>query len=269
VNDPSIPDPGIRYPEKPDEHLGPVPDSSFALDKDYPFLDTSWGFRFKSALLYFGIFTLVFAVSPIRFGLKIEGRRNLRKNKEFLRKGALTVSNHVHRWDLLFVLQAIRYRRLYFPAWKENLSGPDRGLIRLAGGIPVPTELHLFKFFSRAFEELHKRKKWIHVFPESANWPYYRPIRPFKKGMFTLAWEYGIPILPLAFSYRKPRGLYALLNALRKRPLPMITLRIGEPIMSDLSLSRKEAVKRLRETCHRAVVDLAGITNNPWPCEGD
>jgi 1-acyl-sn-glycerol-3-phosphate acyltransferase len=259
------PDMGIVYPSRPDEHLEPVPRGhELILDENYPFLDRSIGHRLRSALLYLGIFIIVFAVSPVRFGLKIEGRKNLRKNRKLLRRGALTVSNHVHRWDLLFVLQAVKYRRLYFPAWKENLAGPDRNLIRMAGGIPVPAELRLIKYFNQAFDELHRKRKWFHVFPEGANWPYYQPIRPFKKGMFTMAWRYAIPVIPMAISYRRPRGLRAFCG---NRPL--ITLRIGEPLMPDTALSRREAVQTLRAACHKSMTELAGIKNNPWPCEGD
>jgi hypothetical protein len=49
----------------------------------------------------------------------------------------------------------------------------------------------------------------------------------------------------------------------------MITARIGEPILIDPSLGRKEAVIKIRKECHEAVVRLAGITNNPYPPEGD
>lgn len=263
---PYVPRVGITYPSVPDEHMGPVrQDKNFVLDEHYPFLDKSLRFRIRSALLYLGIFTIVFALCPIRFGLRIEGRKILKKNRKLLRDGAMTVSNHVLRWDLLCVLQAIRWRRLYFPAWKENLSGPDRTLIRLAGGIPVPTDIHVIKYFNQAFDELRKRKKWIHVFPESANWPYFQPIRPFKKGMFTIAYKHGIPVVPMAFSYREARGIYKLF----KKDYPLITLRIGEPILPDTTLPRKEAVQLLREQCHKKIVELAGITDNPYPCEGD
>ncbi|MDR2404389.1 MAG: 1-acyl-sn-glycerol-3-phosphate acyltransferase [Spirochaetaceae bacterium] len=263
---PYIPDIGLEYPGKPDEHLILKPrEVDLILDENYPFLDKSPWFRFRSALIYLGIFTLVFVISPIRFGLRIEGRKILKKHRALFRRGALTVSNHVFRWDFLCILQAVRFRRLYFPAWKENISGSDRNLIRLVGGIPVPTDIHVMRSFSRAFDELHEQGKWFHVFPEGSNWPYYQPIRPFKKGMFTMAYRYNIPIIPMAFSYRPAGGLYRLF----KKNYPLITLRMGEPILPDLSLSRKEAVNLLRAVCHRRITELAGIQNNPWPCEGD
>jgi 1-acyl-sn-glycerol-3-phosphate acyltransferase len=263
---PYVPQLDLIYPSDPDAHMNLGPKVvEVVLDEHYPFLDKSWRFRFWSAMIYLGIFVLVFFLSPIRFGLKIEGRDKLKKYRALFRNGALTVSNHVHRWDFLCVLQAIRYRRLYFPAWKENISGPDRRLIRLVGGIPVPTDIHVIKYFNRAFDELHEKKKWFHVFPESSSWPYYQPIRPFKKGMFTVAHKYELPVIPMAFSYRPARGLYRIF----KKNYPLITLRIGEPILPDLSLPRKESVNLLREQCHKAIVELAGIQDNPWPCEGD
>jgi 1-acyl-sn-glycerol-3-phosphate acyltransferase len=263
---PYIPDMGTVYPANPEDHmiLGPK-EVDLVLDENYPFLDKSLAFKIRSALLYLGIFTLVFFIAPIRFGLRIEGRDKLKKHRALFRNGALTVSNHVLRWDFLCILQAVRFRRLYFPAWKENVSGPDRNLIRLAGGIPVPADIHVIKYFNQAFDELHKRRKWFHVFPESSNWPYYQPIRPFKKGMFTIAYKYNLPVIPMAFSYRPVRGIYSLF----KKNYPLITLRIGEPVLPDLSLPRKEAVNLLRKRCHQSILELAGIRNNPWPCEGD
>ncbi|MDR2633367.1 MAG: 1-acyl-sn-glycerol-3-phosphate acyltransferase [Treponema sp.] len=264
--EPYIPRLDILYPQDPEDHLIPVPQEvEVSIDEHYPFIDKSLGFRIKSALLYLGIFTLVFIVCPLRFGLRIEGRDKLKKHRALFRKGALTVSNHILRWDFLCILQAVRFRRLYFPAWKENITGPDRKLIRWAGGIPVPTDIHVIKYFNQAFDELHRRRKWFHVFPEGSNWPYYQPIRPFKKGMFTMAYRYQIPVIPMAFSYRRPGGLYKLF----KKNYPLITLRIGDPLVPDLSLPRKEAVSLLREQCHKRIVELAGIRDNPYPCEGD
>ena len=243
------------------------------VDENYPYLDKSFKFNFMRRLMHLGIFTIVFALSRPRFGIKIEGRKKLRLYRELYRDGAMTVSNHIHRWDFLFVLQALRYRMMYFPAWKENLSGPDEGLIRLAGGIPVPEEIHAIKYFNRAFDEIHAQKKWIHVFPESSRFDYFWPIRPFKKGVFTLAHRYGLPIIPLSFSYRKPHFPFTVVNFFRSlaggKKLPMITLKIGDPILFDKNLPRKEAVQNLRKECHEAIVRLAGIDNNPYPAEGD
>jgi len=272
--DPYIPELNITYPEKPDAHMGELKITHvIKIDENYPFLDKSFKFRFIRGLMHLGIFTIVFTLSPLRFGLRVEGREILRKYRKLFKNGAMTVSNHMQRWDFLFVLQALRYRLMYFPAWKENLSGPDAGLIRYAGGIPVPEDIHTIRCFNQAFDEIHTKKKWIHVFPESSRFDYFQPIRPFKKGVFTLAYRYSLPVVPIAFSYRKPRFPFTMINLLRSfkgnQKLPMITLRIGEPLVFDESLSRKEAVQKMRKECHEAIVHLAGISDNPYPAEGD
>jgi 1-acyl-sn-glycerol-3-phosphate acyltransferase len=262
---PYIPNLNIVYPEKPDEHMQELEIiHEVKLDENYPFIDRSFKFRFLRRLMHLGIFTLVFFLSSLRFGLKIEGRKILKKNKSLFKNGAMTAANHIHRWDFLFVLLGVRYRMMYFPAWKENLKGPDRGLIRLAGGIPVPDEISIIKLFNRTFDEIHEKKSWIHAFPESSRFDYFQPIRPFKKGVFTMAHRYSLPVIPMAFSYRKPVFPYSIINK-----TALITLRIGEPLFFDKSLPRKEAVLKIRIKCHEAIVRLAGITENIYHAEGD
>ena len=271
---PYVPDLGIKYPENPNEHMDEIKIThERVLDENYPFLDKSFKFNFIRNMMHLTIFALVFTLCSLRFGLKVEGRGNLRKHRKLLKNGAMTASNHIHRWDLLFVLKAVRYRTVYFPALKEHIRSPDEGFVRLSGGIPIPTDVHLMKHFFLALDEIHARKKWIHVYPESSLFDYFQPIRPFKKGVFTLAYRYRLPVLPLAFSYRKPHFPFTLVNLLRRftgnKELPMITLRIGEPILADGKLSPRDAVQKLRKECHEAMLRLAGITYNQYTAEGD
>ncbi|MCL2138992.1 MAG: 1-acyl-sn-glycerol-3-phosphate acyltransferase [Treponema sp.] len=272
---PYIPDLNIEYPDKPDQHMIEIiPTHETVVDEKYPFIDRSFKFWFMRRLMYLGIIVLIFFfLIPLRYGLKIEGRKNLRKHRKLLKNGVMSVSNHIHRWDFLFVLKSLRYRMMYFPALKDNFNSDDEGFIRLAGGIPVPESISAFKFFNKAFDEVHAKKKWIHAYPESAMFPYYYPIRPFKKGVFTLARRYNLPVLPLAFSYRKAHFPFTFINLLRSifgyKKLPMVTVRIGDPILPDASLSKIESVKKLRTETHKAIIRLAGVIDNPFPAEGD
>jgi 1-acyl-sn-glycerol-3-phosphate acyltransferase len=125
------------------------------------------------------------------------------------------------------------------------------------------------KHFNQAFDEIRAKKKWIHAYPETAMWWYYRPIRPFMKGVFTMAYRYNLPVLPLAFFFSKPSFPFTLVNLFRKKKLPMITVRIGEPLLPDIEMPRKEAVFKLRKECHEAIVRLAEVGETPWPAEGD
>jgi len=272
--EPYDPEMGYEYPSDPNAHMVDVKIThEIIVDENYPFLDKSFKFSFMRYLMHLGIYVLVFTISPVRYGLRIEGRKILRKYRNLLKDGAMTVSNHMHRWDFLFVLQALRYRLMYFPALKDNLNSPDEKFVRYAGGIPIPDEIRLIKKFYQAFDEIHANKTWIHAYPESSLFPFFLYIRPFKKGVFTLAQRYNLPVLPIGISYRKPRFPYTLVNRLRSmmghQKLPMITVRIGEPMVFDESLTRKESVQKIRKECHEAIVRLAGITDNPYPAEGD
>jgi len=274
VKEPYVPQLGLVYPEKLDGRMvnfKVVHD--ITVDQNYPFLDKSFSFRFMRRLIYFLIFTVVRFLSFVRFGLKIEGRKNLRKHRKLFKNGVMTVCNHVQRWDFIFVQLAVRYRMMYFPVWKEQLKGPDQGFIRYAGGIPIPEDIQTIKYFNKAFDEIHENKNWFHAFPEGSRFDYFQPIRPFKKGVFTMAHRYNVPVLPLAISWRKSRFPFTLVNLLRaalgRMQPPLITIRIGEPLLFDPNLSRKEAVLKMRKECHEAVVRLAGISENKYPAEGD
>jgi len=275
MNAPYIPDLGIKYPEQPDGHMIDVnPVRDITIDENYPFLNKSLPFKIKYFLVYLAINTLVFLICVLRYGIKIKGRKNLWKYRKLFKNGAMTISNHVHRWDLIFIALAVRIRNLYFPVWKEHLKGRDAHWIRHAGGIPIPEDIHTIKCFNRAFDEIHAKKTWIHAFPESTRFSYFTPIRPFKKGVFSMAHRYNLPVIPVAISWRKPHFPYTILNLLRclkkdGKALPLITVSVGEPILFDETLGRKEAVQKIRKECHEAIVRLAGITDNPYPAEGD
>ena len=89
-------------------------------------------------------------------------------------------------------------------------------------------------------------------------WEYYAQIRPFKRGTAYLAIKFDKPILPMAFSYRKP-------NWIRRKIFKQIacfTLTIGEPIFRQEFLSTKEQEIDLTTRCHKEICKLAGIDNN-------
>lgn len=261
-----IPRPLSSFPADPWAYtVNTAPVCDVDIEHGYPFLDKSFKARLMRALVYLGIFCLVFPLHKIRYGLRIVGRRNITRNKALFRNGALTVSNHVYRWDLLAVLQAIRWRRIYYPVRAELVKGRDRRLIRATGGIPIPGTLSAMHEFNKAFDEVHARKKWIHIFPEASRWDFYEPIRPFKRGAFKMALRYGIPVIPIAISYRAPG---ALRRALGMRD-PLITISVGAPLPPELKAgeSRNDAATRLCNEAHDAMCRMAGIRQNMWPAE--
>ncbi|MDR0909577.1 MAG: 1-acyl-sn-glycerol-3-phosphate acyltransferase [Spirochaetaceae bacterium] len=261
------PNVGIEYPAVPDSHLVVpeqlVPDPVY--DENFPYLDKSLRFRLWNNILYLGVFTIAFAGLFFRYDLRFEGRKILRKYRKELKNGAIIIINHVQSWDALVALCAVRYRKVWLPAWKDNLHGKDRNLIRGIGGIPIPDGMHAMQSFFKAFDELAAKRKWFLVFPESSKWSFYGFIRPFKRGAFVMAQRYNRPIIPMAITYRPAYGIFKLW----KKNYPLFTAHIGEPQFLDESLGKREAIMELRNRCHKKMCDLAGIENNPWPPEGD
>lgn len=263
-----VPVTNIEYPENPNDFLlDPKIVKQVDIENNYPFLDNSFKHKLLNFLIYTGIFIIVFPIHKIKYGLKIKGRKNITKNKKLFKNGAMTVCNHVYKWDFLAVVQAVRYRRLWYPARPENVMTSDRNLVRGTGGIPIPSTLSGLRGFNQAFDTLHEKKKWIHLFPEACRWDFYQPIRPFKLGAFKMAYKYGIPVIPMVISYREPKGIFKLIN----KKGPLITLTVGEPIIPKKvdGMTKNEICNDMRKKAHETMVEMAGISQNKWQNNAD
>ncbi|MCQ2208883.1 MAG: 1-acyl-sn-glycerol-3-phosphate acyltransferase [Paludibacteraceae bacterium] len=230
-------------------------------DEKYPYLDNSWKWKIGHVWALFRFHFICKWFNPLYFGMRYEGKNNIKKHKKDLENGAVTVCNHAYRWDFISVWGASGKLRIWYPAWADNFQTRDRDNMRHSCGIPVPKSMSAMKKFNEAFDTLHERKEWFHVFPEECRWNNYKPLRPFRKGAFIFAYKYKMPILPMVIVYRERTGLYKLFN--KKEPL--YTCRVGEPIFPNLDLPRKEAVDELRDRVHAKMCEMAGIIENPWP----
>ena len=265
----------VYVPEPPEEFSGDDPFVKMApirgelkdikFDETYPYLDKSLTFRIWHFLIYLVTWLVAFPANWIRFGIKIEGREKIRRNRELFANGMMTVCNHVHRWDMICVLQAMRYRRAWIPMYAQPFRGKDGFLMKAIGGVAIPEELSGLRAFDKAMDELHANKQWIHLFPESCSWRFYAPLRPFKTGAFNMAYRHGLPVVPLVISFRPRTGWRKLFG----KGEPLLTIHVGDPIVPDLTVSRKAEVARIRDLAHQTMLDMAGIVSNPWPSSID
>lgn len=244
------------YPEDTGAHYLVVKkDDGTVFDRDYPYVDRSPSMRIRQALIRAVIFLIVFPVLRIRLGLRIKGRENIRAHREEFRRGVISVSNHVHLWDYLSVMRAAFPRKTNVLVWAKNVRGENAKLIRLVGGIPLPEgDVHATAAMTKQTEEL-LRGGWLHIYSEGSMWEFYRPVRPFKPGAAHLACRCGLPVLPMAFSYRKPGFIRGRIF----RQTATFTLSIGEPLRPDASLPFAERRRDLTVRSHEAVCRLAGI----------
>ena len=245
------------YPEKTDQHYLEIhKDRGIVFDESYPYIDKSGLFRFKQGVARIVLNVIIFPMTKIRLGLKVEGRENLKKHKDVLDNGVVSICNHVHLWDYFAVLKALRPYKPNVLVWDKNINGEDGVSIRLVGGIPIPENnvdgqeacfLALGKFLSE--------HGWLHIYAEGSMWEYYAPIRPFKRGAALIAVRNDKPVIPMGFSYREPGWV-------RKHvfhQIALFTLHIGEPIYPDKTLKPKERVNDLTVRANKAVCALVGI----------
>ncbi len=266
-----IPDIGIDYPtDDPHRRLltVQVEDSSqgrFQFDETYPYLDDSFKHTLNTIAGWFVKWCLVAVHNRCHFGLQIEG--NLRKYKKQLRDGAMCVCNHVFVFDALGVNSACqRFRQVRIPMFAKHFNGRGSWILRQAGGIPIPETREGIRKYNEAFDEFARRGFWFIVFPEAVRWNMYVPIRPFKRGAFTMAYKYNRPVIPFVYTYRERKGIYRLFG---KKSDPCVTLHVGEPIWFDKSANRRDELDRVCREAHAAMVRMAGIEANPWPAFDD
>ena len=248
-----------KYPYPLDtgtHYLGVKKDDGTVFDKNYPYVDKSKRFRFLQFLVRILLVILVFPLCRIRLGLRVKGRKNLKKYKDVLKNGVVSCSNHVHMWDYIAIMSAIWPHHPNVLAWGPNVRGENGKMIRLVGGIPIPeNDIRATGAYLNAVKDLLDDGGWLQIYAEGAMWEYYRPIRPFKRGSSYIAWKYEKPIVPMAFSYREPGWI-------RKHIFHQIakfTLTIGEPIFTDETLPKEEQEEDLIKRSHEAVVRLAGL----------
>ena len=246
----------IKYPERSDEHMITVKhlrDTNF--DENFKYYKKGLWEKIKRGALVVALYILGFHAATIRYGLKIHGRKNLRKHKKLFKNGAITVCNHVLMWDYICVLKAIRPRLQHFPGWKTNFEGPNAFFIKWVGGIPVPTDnFRAMAKFNDAINEILKEGKWLHFFPEGSMWFYYPDIRPLKKAVFKYAVVHNKPVIPLTISFRPRKGLWKLLGK-----KPCADLHVGEPLLPDNNLNTIEAVEKLRNETYHVMQVMNGI----------
>lgn len=268
-----IPDVGTRYPEsEPHQHIYHSPKvQDFPVDENYPFVDDSLRYRLKHWFVYHIILHIIDWFRLLPYGLRFHGREHL---KSVPTGGAITVSNHCVTCDCESVLLASKTpcgQRI--PMLASGFESKDGFLMHGIGGIPIPTTemgMSAYKKFNAAFDEFHRRGYWFHIFPEVARWDFYKPLRPFEKGAFTMAYKYKMPIVPCAINFRPRRGIYHLIGRLYGvEDKPLVDVTVLEPVLVDTSRPRAEEVERLREVCFQRLLDGMGIIENPWPCKID
>ena len=275
-----VPPVTMSYPED-DPYVGlyqPVYDREYLpVDATYPYYDPSWRNRLRVWYGYDFVLRILGWILRIRYGLRwrIDGETKWRRSssgvrrwlKQFdLSRGAITIANHCYRHDCASVLTTFHASaRTRIPMFAPNFRTKDQFYLRIVGGIPIPAAeagLSAMKAFNAAFDAYDKEGFWFHIFPEAKRWDWYKPLRPFQIGAFTMAYKYNKPIIPFAVTYRERTGIWRLFGP-KDEPLTQVV--IGAPIYPDTTKPRAVETERLLKETHETICRLAGIEHNTWP----
>ena len=130
------------YPEYTDRHYLKIKkNDGTVFDRDYPYIDKSGWFRFKQKMVRILLNVIVFPLATIRLGLKIEGRENIKKYKDILDDGVISVCNHVHMCDYISVMNAIRPYKSSVLVWAPNIN--DKSEMKMN----MPKASYFFEYF--------------------------------------------------------------------------------------------------------------------------
>lgn len=239
---------GIERPDNPEEHMMTFGKKlrKVKIDGNYPYRPRNIFFRMWAA--FFRSFTISL-LCPYFFWsgkVRVTGRQNL---KGLRRRAFVVVCNHVTLIDDLSIgTNILNMRKIYFTTLQQNIQHKATGFwLRSLGGIPIPVgSVAGMRKFDEDLSYLLQHKKPIIYNPETALWPKYRGVRPFKRGAFVTAVKNDVPVLPVAITMKrkqKKNGKYRYRYIFNILPL----------IYADKSLTQKEASEKLLNETHSII----------------
>ena len=163
-----------------------------------------------------------FLYIKIAFGLKIKGRKNLRK----LKGGYCLYLNHTN-WIDSFIPSFIAWpKRAYIITSPRAVSLPLLPiLVPMLGGVPLNSSSLGKKHFREFLNKKMSNSNVVAVFPEAHLWPFYNKIRNFNEHSFTYPVRQKTPVVISTLTYHQRRVF--------KNAKPTVTITIGRPILPD------------------------------------
>lgn len=158
-------------------------------------------------------------------------------------KACISVSNHIDYIDTALTRRAFGSKKLYITAAPHNCKNTSGGRFLVsAGAIPFPTGIRGAKMFGEALSYHAKRGATIHFYAEQSMWFRYPKPRPYMDGAFYYADKLDLPVVPVFYCMKKPRGLRRLLH------LPKYVIKMSDPVYINRELPVRE---RRKDLCDR------------------
>lgn len=219
------------------------------LPDDYKYVRTDGAWRAARFFVY-KVFATPLIMLVSCFLTRVKNKKALRGCKG---GGAFIYGNHT-----AFLTDAMAPTRIAFPKTADVIVNPDAvsikcgvgGLVRLLGGVPVPSDLHGLKNFSADVEEAAKHGHWVAIYPEAHIWPYYTGIRPFGAASFKYPAKCGVPVFAYTTTYKKRKFF--------KKPKKVIY--VDGPFYGE-GENIKERAESLRRQVYEAMCARAALSD--------
>ena len=180
-----------------------------------------------------GAFRLASMLVPPFFGLKIEGKNNIKKVKS-----AIVTSNHINSLDCALTKRAFYHKKLKITVAEfNNPKGIFGSMLRAAGTLPLGKSISSYKNLSKAIKEFLSNEQFVLFYPEVACWHEYEKPRPLAPGAYVFAVEYNVPLIPIFYTFKK-RKLSDKFD---------YVLHIGNPIYPDETMPKRQRIEKLRQ----------------------
>ncbi len=204
---------------------------------DFKYVNNNPAWKAAAFLLYY-IFGVPFSWVCIRIinGTKIVNRKAIRKMKG----GFFIYGNHTHWSDALLPYIVTAPKRTFMIANRDAISIKGiKNIVLMLGTIPIPSGIKQLGRFIETVEKRCGEGGCIAVYPEATTWPYYNGLRPFPPTSFTYPAKLHAPIIAMATTFHKRRGLLSFMKT------PARTVNLSEPITAGSGMSVPEAKKFL------------------------
>lgn len=194
-------------------------------------------------LYYIIVKPLVWMVLKIYFRYKVVNKKALKKRGK---SGCFIYGNHTNYLPDAAFNSLLHRGRNYVVVGSQtvNIRGIGK-LVQDLGAIPLGDTLKAKANFMRCLSDKLDENASITIYPEAHIWPYYTKVRPFLKDSFSYPVEKDVPVYAVATCYQKRK------HALR----PRIIFVVNGPFYKDSSLSKPEAMQKLRDEVYAALYD--------------
>lgn len=185
---------------------------------------------------------IAFLLMKISFHYKWVNKKAVKKVKG----GFFIYGNHTNFVGDALMPSLLRYKKNNIIVKSDTVSIKGiKHLVKDLGAMPLGETLKANKNLLKEMKARIHNGESITIYPEAHIWPYYTKIRPFKDMSFRYPIEYNKPVFSFTNVYLK-----------RKHgKTPTIHTYIDGPFFPDLSISKPEARKKLRDMVYNQMVE--------------